>query len=873
MTQNSGRKSVEHTSGLTRCGISAVLAIAMIAGTTSCYAQSSDPSQFGSAGLNNWSENANRSSNQAASQPVNQSQNPPAGPEAQSGSVSIDDNLIVELHVKDEDLSNVLQMLSIQSQKNIVASQSVSATVTANLYGVTFYEALDSILHANGFGYVEKGNFIYIYTLEEIIKIEEATRLRVAKVIKLNYLNAIDAAEFVKPLLSDGGQIKSNGRAAAFNIPENSPVGGEDYANESALVLYDYPENVSEIEKLIQALDTRPAQILIEATILQTALSEGNAFGVDFGVIGDMNFTDFVSLGGPLRAVEGLITGQGGVLNNGSTTAVNVPNTRDGNGSGITSNVANINGPSTFKGGIVDGNVAVFLRLLDEVTDTTILSRPKLLTLNRQPARVLVGRKVGYLSTTATDTSTTQTVEFLDTGTQLYARPFVTTEGTIRMELKPQVSEAVIRDVTDATGAAVTIPDEVTNELVANVMVRDGQTIVLGGLFRESTVATRRQVPFVGDIPIIGAAFRGHEDETDRSEIIFLITPSIVSDAVLANAGARGEAYTEAVRAGSRKGLLPFSRDRLSSSKLLDAERLAAEGDTARAQHKVNQSLRLNPNQPDAIRLRETLNPGGNKDWPTRSMLDDIIGNEAREAARSRSSVSATPTGNTRADQSGTLDVSAEVATQTESGTDWIDPNAWPVSMPNPNSETARNFETQGTTNEFANDEFANSQFADTQFDQAQPGTQPGTQPNFQPSGTDFEQQYTEAFDAPVYDSSEELDLPWWEKLERDNNASDGRSLPDQSSRTQTGTATPSTTPTSTTQPFTTTFAPTTSTTLTTTSTTTFDSTPNAELSMQRIAALRSVMNVLWGSFGGSAPEATDSTFVNVPVNTPSMDK
>ncbi len=622
MTQNGIRETMFGLPSARRT--SAALALALVAGVATCEAQS----------LNDMVQALAGGSDGQGVQEAPPSGKPAPGPVVPSpGSVSVDENLIVELHVKDEELANVLQMLSIQSQRNIVASQSVSATVTANLYGVTFFEALDSILHANGFGYVEKGNFIFVYTLDEIAEISEATRVRIGKVIKLNYLNAIDAAEFVKPLLSDGGQIKSNGRAANFVIPENAPVGGEDYANESALVIYDYEENVAEIEKLIQALDTRPAQILIEATILQTELNEANAFGVDFSVIGDLNFSDFVSLGGPLKAVEGLVSGVGSSLSGGSETKVPIPGAR-GDGRAIQSNVANINGPSTFKGGIVNGDVAVFLRMLDEVTDLSVISRPKLLTLNRQPARVLVGRKVGYLSTTATDTSTTQTVEFLDTGTQLYVRPFVTTEGTIRMELKPQVSEAVIRDVTDATGAAVTIPDEVTNELVANVMVRDGQTIVLGGLFRESTKATRRQVPVVGDLPIIGAAFRGHDDAVERSEIIFMITPSIVNDAILTAQGERGSQFVEGVRTGSREGLLPFSRTRQSEQLLVEAQRLASAGETAKAEHKLQRSIRLNHNQPEAYMLRQQIAPAKSKTWPSGSMLDQIIGNEARDAAR-----------------------------------------------------------------------------------------------------------------------------------------------------------------------------------------------------------------------------------------------
>ena len=329
--------------------------------------------------------------------------------------MNIDENNIVDLHVNDQDLSAVLEMLSIQSQRNIVASKNVSARVTANLYGVTFYEALEAILNINGYGFIEEGNFIYVYTLDEIAQIEKANRQRVSKVVGLSYLSSIDAAEFVKPLLSETGQIKTNGKVAGFPSLGDVPQGNEEYALNSALVVYDYEENVAEIEALIKQLDTRPEQVLVEATILQTTLNEANAFGVDFAIVGNMAFSDFVNVGGPLSGPNALLGGKSG-----STT---LP--ADGGGSALSSTVGNTPGPGGLKVGIVSNDVSIFLKVLDEVTDSTVLSNPKLLALNRQGARVLVGRKVGYLNTTSTDTATTQTVEFLDTGTQLYFRPFV----------------------------------------------------------------------------------------------------------------------------------------------------------------------------------------------------------------------------------------------------------------------------------------------------------------------------------------------------------------------------------------------------------------------------------------------------------------
>jgi type II secretory pathway component GspD/PulD (secretin) len=528
--------------------------------------------------------------------------------------VRVSEHMTVDMHLRDEDLGAVLQMLGIQAERNIVASKNIDATVTADLYGVTFYEALDAILHINGYGYVERGEFIYVYTLEDIEKIEDAERRPVAKVVQLNYLNATDAAQFVTPLLTPTiGQIKSNGDAGNFQLGD-TPTGGEKFALASTLVVYDYPENIKEIEDLIKQLDTRPSQVLVEATILQTQLNEANAFGVDFSLVGDLDLGDFLGLGGPLAPVSGL-------RNPPNTTGNQVLDS----GSAIVSTPGNTNGPGTLKIGFLGSNISVFIRLLDEVGDTTILSNPKVLALNRQPARVLVGARVGYLSTTTNDTSTTQTVEFLDTGTQLAFRPFISNDGMIRMELKPSVSEAVLRDVIDSQGVTTTIPDELTQEVTTNVLVRDGSTIVLGGLFKETMQLTRRQVPVLGDIPLIGVPFRGHDDNINRTEVIFLITPTIVSDAVLADAGQKGMQAADDAMIAAREGLLPWSRERQTAKLNVEAAELARSGDREKALWKLRRSLELNPNQPDAVRLREQLLGGIEIDWPHRSLMQDIL--------------------------------------------------------------------------------------------------------------------------------------------------------------------------------------------------------------------------------------------------------
>lgn len=595
-----------------------------------------------------------------------------------SGAVDVSDYDLVDLHVNNEDLGNILQLLSIQSQRNIISSNNVSASVTADLYGVTFYEALDSILHVNGYGYIEKGNFIYVYTAEELIEFEAASRQTVTRVITLDYLNAIDAAEFAKMLLSETGTLTTNAQTEAFSITDGVPGGADNYANSATMVINDFEENIEEIMALIAELDTKPQQILVEATILQTALNEANAFGMDFALIQNLDFTDFVGTGGPLSIVDGLISGAGETIDG---TAVNAA---PGHGTGVSSTVGNTSGPATLKAGFVNGDVGVFLRVLDEITDVTVVSNPKLLTLNRQPARVLVGTRVGYLNSITTDTSTTQSVEFLDVGTQLAVRPFVSKTGLIRLELRPQVSSFTLRNVSDNAGATVTIPDEDTTEMNTNVMVRDGQTVVLGGLFTETVSSTRRQVPVLGDIPLVGTAFKGYDDATSRSEIIFLITPSIVNDTVLAETGDMGNQYLEHARYGSRKGLLPWSRERRVGQLLIDARQLADNGEIEKAFSKVDRALRLMPMSPDARALRTELT-GEYRTMPSRSLIEGILHNELHYGGRT-SSVVAPNTVNPFLNPS-TPDSS--VATESDSAeTLEFDPSSDEDFQPDPSFET-----------------------------------------------------------------------------------------------------------------------------------------------------------------------------------------
>jgi len=494
----------------------------------------------------------------------------------------------IELHVENQEVTKILKLLSLQAHRNIVASRNVAGTVSADLYGVDFYEALDAVLHANGFGYREKANFVYVYTAEEMAKMAELEATLVTRVKRLNYITAIYAKSFADTLLSERGSIVVNTELASSMEPTLEDNGKNEFAYADTLVIRDQQEHVDEIIRVIDELDERPKQVLIEATILRVRLNEDNAFGTDLSVVLDNNMGLFTD---PLNVVDQTLTGTVG------TYALS------GNGETIQSTVGNVKqGDAGFKVGVVTRNVSVFVRALDRVSDTTVIAKPKLLVLNRHRARLLVGEKLGYLSSTATETSTTQTVEFLEVGTQLTVRPFAGDDGFIRLEIQPSISDGE----TIAVGNVI-VPNESTNWLLTNVMVRSGQTVVLGGLFKEDTTISKDQVPGLGQMPVLGGAFQGHDDTVTRSEVIFLITPTVVKDKSLYAGGDEASTSVTETGIGAKTGLLPWSRSKQTAARMSDAMEYRRQGDTDKALLYVKMALALEPTFEDALKLKRQL--------------------------------------------------------------------------------------------------------------------------------------------------------------------------------------------------------------------------------------------------------------------------
>lgn len=483
---------------------------------------------------------------------------------------------------KDSNIRDGLRLLAVLCKKNIVPSSRVDGLLTVSrLYEVTFEQALDAIL-GHGFKYKQDGDFVRVYTTEEYKQIREDPERMVHKVITLYYITAEEASKLIQPVLSTAAKIQTTA-AAEEKISEGTQVGaggaslsggggGDNLALNDMIVVFDYPENIEKAEAIIREIDARPKQVLIEATILAARLTEKTEFGVDWNLLSGVAITGFPS---------SLVGGQGTPIDQWGFAW-----------------------PSGEQSGLAIGfscdNVQAILTALETVTDTTLLANPKILAVNKQEGSVLIGKKLGYLDqTTQTQTSTTQSVKFLNTGTQLIFRPYIGDDGYIRMDIYPKDSDGVVNPTNG-------IPDETTTELRTNVVVKDGETIILGGLFRDVVTAGRSQIPLLGNLPVLGALFRGTVDTVQREEVIIMLTPHIIVEASETDPDKRIDDI-RLKREAASDNLQIGDRARIAEEAYASAAKNYLEGDVGRALTYLKIALMMRPTYLEALRLRERI--------------------------------------------------------------------------------------------------------------------------------------------------------------------------------------------------------------------------------------------------------------------------
>ncbi|WP_197995609.1 secretin and TonB N-terminal domain-containing protein [Gimesia algae] len=486
------------------------------------------------------------------------------------------------LQIQDAEIMHVLDMLGELSGLNILTGQGVTGTISANLKNVTPEQALDAILRSRDLTSEKEGEFIYVMTQAQLEQKKKSSRKVITKLYSPFYISAKELQNLITPILTENIGIVSLTTPSEVGIaPDPTSAGGDSFAQTDSILVRDYPEILEEVDRLLEKMDIPPMQVVIEAMILSISLNDDMKFGVNFAMLSGNN-------------KNLLVDGNGNTLNNssgfpGSGSSSIVPPTGQF--------VADLAG---LKYGFLHGDISGFIEALEDVAETNLIASPQLRALNKQKAELIIGDRTSYSTVTQNGNTSIQNVNFLDSGIVLNLRPFITPDGQIRMEVHPERSSASINPSTN-------LPDLKTTEVTTNVMVRDGHTVVIGGLIEERTSDTRNQVPFLGAIPVIGNAFRQQREITNRTELIVLITPRIVRPEA---AQAEGEMlkYEGAERlANFKKSFLPINQVRIVQSHIERAKKHLRTGNLPKAKEQIKIAVRLDKNNIEAIQLKNYI--------------------------------------------------------------------------------------------------------------------------------------------------------------------------------------------------------------------------------------------------------------------------
>ncbi|MDA1015236.1 MAG: hypothetical protein O3A00_12385 [Planctomycetota bacterium] len=381
------------------------------------------------------------------------------------------------LVVRNAPVGDVLGVLAQQQGLNIVTGQDVSSRISVTLSAVSFEDALDGIMAVAGYTWVQRNKIILVTRIDQATKLSPSAQGREVRVFPLDFVTSMEINKVVTGLLSPVGQS-----FASQTDPKNNRRAKE------LLVIEDLPQYVERIANYIAQVDMPPKQVMIEAHILQVTLQDDSLHGINWAAVAEAagSQVSFATTGfaNPLATPASFFT---------------------------------ING--------TDMNAV--LEALKTTTDAKTLAKPKVLATNGQEARIQIGQKLGYFVTTTTQTSTLQNVQFLETGVVLRVTPFITSDGSVLMSIKPQVSTG---SVSESTG----LPSEETTEADTTALLPNGRGMVIGGLINENDVELQSKVPLLGDMWLVGRMFQRRTMSKKRNEIIIVLVPRIVPYGVAA---------------------------------------------------------------------------------------------------------------------------------------------------------------------------------------------------------------------------------------------------------------------------------------------------------------------------------------------------
>lgn len=449
----------------------------------------------------------------------------------------------ISLDFQDIEVRRVLQLLADFTGINMVAADTVQGNITLRLKDVPWDQALDIILKTKNLDKRRNGNVIWIAPVAELIKAEEEEAKAIAQSVKLaplqteyiqlNYAKAAD----IEKLITDGKNA-SNSRGGTNSGSGADPLGDSVGSllsprgtvsvdpRTNTLIINDTAQKIDQIRSMIDLLDVSVKQVMIEARIVRATTDFTKEMGVKWGILSQgITNNNHLLVGGSDTTLWNLREPEFDDERGGYTYEIERPQNLNVD-LGVTSA-----GASRIAFGLIslsDFMLDLELSALQADGYGEVISTPKVLTADKQQAKVASGTQIPYQSAEGGGVNAVSTTEFIDATLSLDVTPSITPDGKVQMSL----------NITSDSPGAPTPTGQLTinkNSINTNVLVDNGETVVLGGIFEQQTANQQTKVPFLGDIPYLGRLFRKDIKSDNKRELLIFVTPRIVNDSVSRN--------------------------------------------------------------------------------------------------------------------------------------------------------------------------------------------------------------------------------------------------------------------------------------------------------------------------------------------------
>ena len=389
----------------------------------------------------------------------------------------------ISIDFRNTPIEDVIRVMAEQANVDIIKSPDVAGSVTATLTDVPLEEALNSILAAHEYGYVLTKNMIRIAPMAQIT--ERAERL-VNRIYRINYADVTGVEEALKKFISQRGSLSSN-------------------KGTSNIIVTDTETKIKAIDTFIEEIDRITPQILVEVRVYDVTSQEK----LDLGIEWDAGRRTTYTLGEPTAGkVNPFAVGafEGGVDKASDATAF-------------------------FRWGILGSGLDIDMQISaeHEKADAKLLANPRIMVLDNEEALFDIVTEEPYAETNVTGNTVTETIKFKDVGVKLVVIPHVTRDGMLRLKISPEFS-VVVRQASFATSAVPVVDKRKVNTIA---LVKDGHTVVLGGLRKKDVSKQVNKIPLLGDLPLVGALFKFEGEDTTINELVVFITPRIIEEPIL----------------------------------------------------------------------------------------------------------------------------------------------------------------------------------------------------------------------------------------------------------------------------------------------------------------------------------------------------